>query len=206
MADHMEIYVCWYRLYDAQLQDQQLLEQMTEETLKEKYEIILDFHCINYEFTQVQNFNAKKTKTFLEMMNYIFERSMTERVPKDQAMVLFKTICLKYSVQRPPFSLFVFNLNEVKAMTDFVQHTFLKYYFMYQYAIVPKLQLDLAHERTTADLQAPAVVELETGQQVKPKEIPDLAEYFNEDDLQRMATPRQEEAEGENADGQEQME
>ena len=172
---------------------------------KKNKQIILDFHCNNYEFTQVQNMNAKKTATFLEIMDNVFNRSMEERLPKDQAMILFKTMCLRHSIQRPPHSLFVFNLNQVKAMTDYVQHSFLKYYLMYQYAVIPRLELELVHEKITEYPDAPPVVELELGNQVKPKEIPDLQEYFNEDDLQRMATPKEVEAEGEGDPNQEQM-
>ena len=165
--------------------------QQGDSKLEEKAEIVLDFHCINYEFCQAQKFNEKKTATFLEIMHFIFEKCMSDYLPKEKAMLLFKTYCLRHSVQRPPHSLFIFNLNQVKAMTEFVQSTFLKFYSMYQYAIIPKLELELAHDQMF-HWDAPEVQELEEAQEVKPKEIPDLQEYFSKMDLERMATPREE--------------
>eukprot|EP00344_Euplotes_crassus_P001370 CAMPEP_0197015302 /NCGR_PEP_ID=MMETSP1380-20130617/73693_1 /TAXON_ID=5936 /ORGANISM="Euplotes crassus, Strain CT5" /LENGTH=61 /DNA_ID=CAMNT_0042441121 /DNA_START=493 /DNA_END=678 /DNA_ORIENTATION=+ len=38
----------------------------------------------------------------------------------------------------------------------------------------------------------PEVQEVEEGEQVRPKDVPDLREYLNEEDLERMATPRKE--------------
>ena len=118
-----------------------------DQKIDEKAEIVLDFHVNNYEFTLLNNFNAQKTDTFLEMMDHIFIKCMADRLPKDKAMVLFKTYCLRHSVQRPPHSLFIFNLNEVKEMTHFVQYGFLKFYSMYQYAIISKLELEMEHHK-----------------------------------------------------------
>ena len=131
---------------------------------------------------------------------------MKERLPKDQAMILFKTMLLRHSIQRPPHSLFVFNLNEVKAMTDYVQSSFLKFYLMYQYALITKLELELSHETLSVDhfgitkvkgSPPPQISELAEGTQVNPTEIPDLAEYLNKDDLKRLKGPRDNEGEQE---------
>mmetsp|Transcript_10155 Transcript_10155/g.10030 ORF Transcript_10155/g.10030 Transcript_10155/m.10030 type:complete len:129 (+) Transcript_10155:294-680(+) len=116
---------------------------------------------------------------------------MAEWIPRDKAMVLFKNYLLRHSIQRPPHSLFVFNLNQVKAITDYVQQSFLKYYAMYQYAIIPKLELKMSHEQLFY-YNPPEVQEVEEGEQVRPKDVPDLREYLNEEDLERMATPRKE--------------
>ena len=126
---------------------------------------------------------------------------MSEWLPRDKAMVLFKTYLLRHSIQRPPHSLFVFNLNEVKAITEFVQQSFLKFYSMYQYAIIPKQELQMSHDQLFY-CTAPEVQNVEEGKEVKPKEIPDLMEYFNEEDLKRMTTPMKEEGEGEEEIGE----
>mmetsp|Transcript_3936 Transcript_3936/g.4565 ORF Transcript_3936/g.4565 Transcript_3936/m.4565 type:complete len:228 (-) Transcript_3936:32-715(-) len=170
--------------------------------IEEKAEIILDFHSNNFEFTQTQKFNEKKTATFLELMHALLEKCMVDWLTRDKAMELFKTYLLRHSIQRPPHSLFVFNLNEVKAITDYVQGSFLKFYAMYQYAIIPKLELELQHDQMFY-AEAPGVQDVEDGQQVKPKEIPDLMEYLNEEDLQRMTTLREGEGEGEDEQQQE---
>ena len=159
-----------------------------DEKIEEKAEIVLDYHVNNYEFTQSLKFNQKKTGTFLEIMHFIFNKWMADRLPKEMAMVLFKTYCLRHSIQRPPHSLFVFNLNEVKAMTDYVQSTFLKFYFMYQYAIIPKLELELSHEKLFY-WEAPKVQDIESGTELKPLEIPDLKEYFSKEEYRQMTSP-----------------
>ena len=169
-----------------------------DDKIEEKAEIVLDYHVNNYEFTQSLKFNQKKTGTFLEIMHFIFNKWMEDRLPKEMAMVLFKAYCLRHSIQRPPHSLFVFNLNEVKAMTDYVQNTFLKFYLMYQYAIIPKLELELFHDKMFY-WEAPKVQDIEDGAAVKPTEIPDLREYFSKEEIKQMTSPSPDEEEQEHA-------
>ena len=56
---------------------------------------------------------------------------------------MFKELLLRHAVQRPPHSLSIFNLDEVKAIDLFALDTFFRHYDMYKYALTVSKELSL---------------------------------------------------------------
>lgn len=71
-------------------------------------------------------------------MWYSMNSLLQERLTEEQNFSLFKELLLRHSVQRPPHSLAIFNLDDVKAINEFVQESLFRYYNFYLYALTPK--------------------------------------------------------------------
>lgn len=74
---------------------------------------------------------------------------------------------------RPPHSLGIFNLNEVKAMCKFAQDTFFRHFDAYIFAIQPKLLLELG-PAVFFDVHFPETTNVNEESEVSIKEFPDL--------------------------------
>ena len=57
---------------------------------------------------------------------------------------LMKDFMIKHSVFRPPYSICLFNLHQVKLITEYLLETYFKHYKMYKYAFTKRVLLDLS--------------------------------------------------------------
>ena len=68
-------------------------------------------------------------------MLYLLKQLLQQRLSEEKAYNIFKELLLRHSVQRPPHSLAIFTLDDVKIINDHVQDTFFRFYNMYLYAL-----------------------------------------------------------------------
>jgi len=139
--------------------------------------IILDFHFNNYQFALQNSFSNEKVSTFLSIMDHIFDVSLRKHMGSESAFKYFKEIMLRHSIQRPPHSLSIFSLSDVKLITDFAISSFFRHYLMYEYAIEPRVELVLETDGFFS-AELPQVLPINGAKQINPEEIPNLAEYF----------------------------
>ncbi|KAF4707881.1 hypothetical protein FOZ63_014834 [Perkinsus olseni] len=74
-------------------------------------------------------------------MKEVYSQAILHRMDVSTAFSLFRRLLLKHSVQRPPFSIRVFTLEEVKKITEFAVNTFFTHYKLYVYMNIPHRQL-----------------------------------------------------------------
>ena len=157
-------------------------------------EVLIDFHMNNFTFTKKQRFTPAKMSCFLAVMDYVLHESLSLRLSNQASYDLFKGLLLKHSIERSPWSIAVFTLDEVKAMTDYVLVTFLRHYSMYLHIFNPHLELTI-ETKERFEGKFPPVLRIEEGQPVNPRDVPSLEDYLE---------PLPEEAKGEgDAQGQE---
>lgn len=65
---------------------------------------------------------------YLEIMLYLMKQLLQNRLSEEKAFAMFKELLLRHSVQRPPHSLAVFTLDDVKVINDYVQDSFFRFY------------------------------------------------------------------------------
>ena len=82
--------------------------------------VIEQFTDLNCDFAAKQKLSEKKLSCFLELMNYRLRQLVESQLSEDQAYECFKDLLLRHAIQRPPFSLAIFNLQDVKAIDLFV--------------------------------------------------------------------------------------
>merc|ERR1712224_341367 len=94
-------------------------------------------------FAKAQGFSPECTSTFFSIMKSTFDNSMEQLIAVDQAFGLFKTLLLRHSVQRPPYSVGVFTLPQLKAINDFVLNGFFRHYKLYRYVFTKEQRLTI---------------------------------------------------------------
>jgi len=105
--------------------------------------IIEQYTHLNCDFAIKQKFCEKKLACFMEVMLYTLKMLLQDRPSEDSLYESFKDLLLRHAIQRPPVSLAIFNLADVKAIDLFVQDTFFKHFDMYFYALTVKDVLQL---------------------------------------------------------------
>ena len=119
------------------------LFQLKGESLRD--EILIDFHQNNYLFAKKHGFDARKTSTFMSIFIKVFNKAMKHRMENDEAFALFKTLVLNHSVERPPYSVVVFYIDDLKEIVDFALGTFFRNFSLYKYTYTPHLDMVISH-------------------------------------------------------------
>lgn len=111
---------------------------------------------------------------------------MSERLSEEKSFALFKELLLRHSVQRPPHSLAIFDLEDVKAINSHVQDTFYRFYGMYLYSLT-KDQLILLMTEAQSQLEEPSQAKLGDGKVIAPREVEgDLKQFLSEGELAQI--------------------
>jgi len=74
-------------------------------------------------------------------MKTTFLESMGRFLPAKAAFNFFRDLLLQHSVQRPPYSVGLFCLQDVTAITDFASRSFFRHYMLYKYCFTKKTEM-----------------------------------------------------------------
>jgi hypothetical protein len=81
---------------------------------------------------------------------------------------------LRHAIQRPPHSLAIFNLGDVKKIDLFVQDTYFKHYSMYSYVLTVKDMLQMS-TKTVFETKEPTIIDsLNQGVEVPARDIDEI--------------------------------
>jgi len=105
--------------------------------------IFQDYMIKCLEFATLQSFNLKKSGTFMEICSFVFTESFALRLSAENSFNLFKKLIITHAIFRPPSNVNIFNLEDLKAITTYLQQTFYSHYLMYSYAFTPEVNLEL---------------------------------------------------------------
>ena len=105
--------------------------------------IFLDYMYNNFEFSLQSQYPLEKISCFLEISQKIFHESFKNRLPYEKSFDLFRDVIVQHSLFRPPHSILVFNLEEIKNITDFFLSTFYKHYTLYILAYTPIINMEI---------------------------------------------------------------
>lgn len=85
---------------------------------------------------------------FIELMHYLLRQLIdSQTLSEDQSYDNFKELLLRHSIHRPPHSLSVLTLEDVKKIDLFVQDTFFRHFDMYKYCLTNKEELTLVNTK-----------------------------------------------------------
>ena len=79
----------------------------------------------------------------MEIMLYLLKQLVKDRVTEEESFENFKELLLRHAILRPPHSLEIFNLDDVKTINLFVLDTFFRHFDMYKYTLTSKDSLQL---------------------------------------------------------------
>lgn len=113
-------------------------------------------------------FTPDKTSAFGGILLETFDSSMTEFLPLESSFALFKELLTKHCVQRPPWSVGVFSVEDAKRITQYCTDTFFKHYMLYKYAFTTRktLTFQSRHSYTAIPPIFPPLSEARSSQQV----------------------------------------
>ncbi|CDW74773.1 UNKNOWN [Stylonychia lemnae] len=138
-----------------------------------------------YDFTKKQQFSDTKMACILEIMLYLIRQLLEDTISEEQSFKNFKELLLRHSVQRPPHSLAIFNLDDVKLINEHVQETYYRYYNYYLYALTSRQILQLRTE-PLIQVEDPVLDRLEHAKLIPAREIDDLRQFFSYDELMQI--------------------
>lgn len=114
----------------------------------------------------------------MEIMHYMMKKLCVDRLTEDESFEMFKELLLRHAIQRPPHSLAIFNLQDVKDIDEFALDTFYRHYDMYKYAMTVK---DMLHLKTGGMqmVEQTAFHDLNGAEEVLMRDIEELENYMS---------------------------
>ena len=143
--------------------------------------VVEQFMDLNCDFAVKQKFCEKKLSCFLELMHYVLGQLLNEKITEDKAYECFKELLLRHSIQRPPFSLAIFTLADVKEIDLFAQDTSFRHFDMYAYVLTERAMLCLKTNPILARGE-PAMAELEGATEIPARDIDVIYQYLTEEE------------------------
>lgn len=123
------------------------------------------------EFCEKQKFIERKMSCLLEIVLYLFKILIEQRPSENQLYADFQELLLRHAIQRPPVSLAVFSLADVKAIDLFVQDNFFRLFDMYSYALTVKDVLRLTTVTAFKPLEPAAPANLNQASAVPARDL-----------------------------------
>jgi hypothetical protein len=109
-----------------------------------KTEVVLDFHFYNMVFCKETGFTPTKTATFCGIMKKVLDED-TAASHRDvrQSFARLKQLVLEHSVERPPWSVGVFDENDLDSMLAHATNSYFRHFRLYRMTMAPRIQLEL---------------------------------------------------------------
>ncbi|EGR28099.1 hypothetical protein IMG5_183560 [Ichthyophthirius multifiliis] len=141
-----------------------------------------------YIFISSLQLNFQKTSCILEISNHLYCKSFQNFYNSDQSFNLLKELLVRHSLFKPPDSIQIFDLDDIKEISNFFLYTFYRHYDLYFFANTPSINFEVR----TFDIfksRFPYTDTLAEAQPVARTEIPLLQQYLV--DKETGLTPEQ---------------
>lgn len=124
---------------------------------EERTQVELDLYFYTVQFAREHNFNKEQTSVLFTIVKQTHEVcTETPLGNLEQCFSYFRELVLCHAVRRPPFSIDLFNAEEVKLIIDYVVNTYFRHYKLYKYVFTPTVRLDLSISYTGLDEESPS--------------------------------------------------
>jgi hypothetical protein len=137
---------------------------------EEHWAVLINFFEGHFDVAKAAKFDQLKMSCFLEIMLYIIKDMLANRPSEEKSFALFKELLLRHSVQRPPHSLAIFNLEDLNVINEHVNDTFFRFYKMYLYSLTKDQLITLKTVKQT-NLEEPHLPKLSEGKIIPPREV-----------------------------------
>lgn len=106
--------------------------------------IQLDLAYYTVAFCRESSFSPDKTSAVFGITRSVHTEAMKNFWPLERTCKFFKEQLMLYSIQRPPYSIGLFTLQDVNRITEYVTDTYFRHYNMYKYAFTKRTVMDLS--------------------------------------------------------------
>ena len=125
----------------------------------------------------------------MEIMHYVMRQLICERVSEEKSFETFKELLLRHAIKRPPHSLAIFSLSDIKKIDLFALDTFYRHFDMYKYALTVKEQLHLT-SGGMIEVAKPHFADLNHAESVEVTQINQLQDYMSQNEREIIAKQR----------------
>lgn len=124
---------------------QRVLQEVLGVTDRDKQSLIeLDLYTYAILFTKTNNYSPPQMSAFFTIVKSVHKLCISTPFDnQEQALELFNNLIVRHGVTRPPYSMALFSLAQVKSLTDYVLGSYFKHYKMYKYAFTKRVRLGL---------------------------------------------------------------
>ncbi|KAM4624507.1 cilia- and flagella-associated protein 119 [Polymixia lowei] len=129
--------------------------------------VLLELYVQTVLFCRRSSFNREQTSALLSVVKCVHQANIeTSLNNMEQCFQYCSDLLLCHSVRRPPFSINIFNSEEVTQILKYIHTTYIRHYNLYKYIFTPQVRLDLSltyygmpeeDEPTTEDAVSPEV-------------------------------------------------
>ena len=137
----------------------------------------LQINCFDYAISK--KFSDEKISCLMQLTYEIFANSMKMILPFNKSFDLFKEFLLRHSLFRPPHSINIFSLEEIKDILDYFQNGFFRHYSLYLKAFTPSIDYEIITFHSFKS-RFPHVIDLDEGMPMN-KDHFDVLDAYNKD-------------------------
>eukprot|EP00698_Gefionella_okellyi_P006271 TRINITY_DN15657_c0_g1_i1.p1 TRINITY_DN15657_c0_g1~~TRINITY_DN15657_c0_g1_i1.p1 ORF type:complete len:271 (+),score=44.44 TRINITY_DN15657_c0_g1_i1:52-864(+) len=115
-------------------------ELFPEKTLGEDL-VLSDLYFYTIKFCYENSFSLEKTSALFSIVKTTHDTSIEQFLSPDHSHGYFKDLLVRHCVQRPPYSVALYSVEEAKLITDYITDTYYRHYKLYQYMFARKREL-----------------------------------------------------------------
>lgn len=109
-----------------------------------KADLLMDLYFYTLQFCREVGWGPEKTSTFFSIVKATHEETIsTPFYNLKPVFEVFKDLLLKHSVQRPPWSVAVFDLGDVKTATQWMSTTYFRHFKLYKATFTDKQVMNI---------------------------------------------------------------
>jgi len=121
-----------------------LVKSLRLDSSTQRGAIETDLYYYAVHFCCESKFTAEKTSATIGILRAVHTHSMDKFWPLERSMSYFKEMLVLHSVQRPPYSVGIFTLQDVSALTDYITESYFRHYNLYKYAFTKRTLMDVS--------------------------------------------------------------
>ena len=149
--------------------------------LQLKEQILLDLHFHTLLFAKERKYSEEQTSAVFSIIKRTHEKAVeTPFGNLDETFAYFKELLARHSVKRPPFCMYLFPVQEVVAVTEYVVNTYFRHYKLYKYAFTPKIVMNVTIKYADSSEEAPLIEGDEEGSTQEVQNEDGTAEILDE--------------------------
>jgi len=112
---------------------------------RDRQDILLDFHFYNYAFCKKLGFGPTKISTFLSIMKDTIDKDFSQHDAVNTIKASFeqlKKTLLMHCIERPPWSVGIFQPEDLQLLSDFVLNGYYRQFRLYKYLFTRRVQVE----------------------------------------------------------------
>eukprot|EP00960_Hanusia_phi_P019327 570832-Hanusia_phi.AAC.1 len=111
---------------------------------EDRVKILVDLFYYTLQFGIDKSFTYDKLSALLSIIKQSHEDSMRRFLPAATSFENFKNLLIRHCVNRPPYSVGLFTMQDSAMITDFVSKGYYRHYMLYKYAFTKKTELSFS--------------------------------------------------------------